>query len=112
LPAGQRLSAWFIASKIHLGGPSETDLVVLGNPRPGDAYLCFYTPAGIGWFWVFRRTAGQPKLILKAPGNVLEVLTTTHDGYRDIQTMTVGQAGRYITTVTFHFDGKRYQPSY
>ena len=111
LPPGQPLSSWFIASRIHLGGPNETDLVVLGNPEPGDSYPCFYTPSGLGWFWVFRQGAGQPELILKAIGNGLEVLKTRHGAHKDIQTMSIGQAGRYVTTVTFHFDGKRYRQS-
>lgn len=77
LPPGQPLRSWFIASRIHLDGPNETDLVVLGNQQAGDSYLCF----------------------------------SRHGAHRDVQTMSIGQAGRYVTTVTFHFDGKRYRQS-
>lgn len=108
LPADEPLSTWFIASEIHLGVPNEADLVVLANPSPGEAYPCFHSAAGISWFWVFRRTAGRYDLILKAPGNELNVLTARHNGYKNIQTLTRGEAGRYVTTITFHFDSNRY----
>lgn len=109
LPSGEPLSSWFLASEIHLDGPNETDLMVLANPEPGKAYLCFHSVEGISWFWVFRQTAGQSELILKAPGQGMDALKARHSGYKDIQTVTGGQAGRYLTTITYRFDGKRYR---
>jgi len=109
LPAGGLLSSWFIASEIHLDGVNETDLVVLANPKPEESYPCFHSVAGISWFWVFRQTGRRYELVLRCAGNGLDVLKTRNNGYRDLQTVTLGQAGRYVTTTTFRFDGKRYK---
>jgi hypothetical protein len=103
LPRGHSLASWFIGSKIHLGGPGESDLVVVPA-----RYECFHSVAGIGIFWVFRPVAGQFELVLKTLGNGLLVLQTRHNGYRNIQTGTLGSAGRFLTTVTFRFDGHKY----
>jgi hypothetical protein len=105
LPAGQSLASWFVGSKIHLDGPSESDLVVV--PRPDNE--CFHSAAGIGTFWIFRRVRDEYELVLKALGNGLAILGAKHNGYRSIQTGTIGQAGRQFTTIVFQFDGKLYQ---
>jgi hypothetical protein len=104
LPANHSLASLFIGSEIHLDGPSRSDLIVV--PVPGNG--CFQGATGIGSFWVFRRAGKQYELALKALGNGLTVLKTRYDGYRIIQTGTLGQAGRYLTTITFRFDGKQY----
>jgi hypothetical protein len=105
LPPGHSLASWFIGSEIHLDGPSENDLVVVPLPDNG----CFHSAAGIGTFWILRRVGEQYELVLKALGNGLTILGTKHNGYRSIQTGTIGQAGRQFTTVIFRFDGKCYQ---
>ena len=105
LPPGHSLASLFIGSEIHLDGPSESDLVVV--PLPGNE--CFHSAAGIGTFWIFRRVGDQYELVLKALGNGLTILGAEHNGYRGIQTGTIGQAGRQFTTVVFRFDGKRYR---
>lgn len=106
LTPGQLLSSWFIASEIHLDGRNETDLVVLPNPY-GEQSMCFHSVEGIGWFWVFRQNQGRHELVLKASGNGLEILNSSHNGYKDIQ--TVSGVGRFVTTIIFHFDGRRYR---
>ena len=108
LDPGQSLGSWFIASEIHLAGPAEDDLVVVPSFKSSES-MCFQSVAGIGWFWVFRRVDTRYQLALKAAGNGLEVLGTRSSGYRDIQTSTLGQAGRHLTTMIFRFDGTRYQ---
>jgi hypothetical protein len=105
LPPGHSLTSLFIGSNIHLDGSSESDLVVVPVPDFG----CFQSATGIGVFWVFRGVGEQYELVLKALGSGLTILKTRHKGYRIIQTGTIGQAGREFTTVTFRFDGKRYQ---
>ena len=81
----------------------------MANPKPEESYSCFHSVAGISWFWVFRQAGKRYELVLKAAGNGLDVLKTRNNGYRDLQTATLGQAGRFVTTTTFRFDGKRYQ---
>jgi len=108
LSAGQELGTWFIVSEIHLDGPAEVDLVVVPSMR-GEEAPCFLTPAGIGQFWMFLRTGRGYQLALKAFGNGLSVLKTRNNGYRDLQTVTLGQAGKYETTITFRFDRGQYR---
>jgi hypothetical protein len=107
--ADKPFASWFVASEIHLDGRDERDLVVLPNPRWQPGYGCFYSASGIQWFWIFRRTAAQYQLVLTTPGNGISILQGTHAGHRDIQSVIVGSAGRFITTVTYRFDGNRYQ---
>jgi len=107
LPPGRRLGSWFVASEVHLDGPAETDFVVVPSFQ-GEERMCFQSVAGIGWFWIFRKVETQYRLVLKAAGNGLSVLETRSNGYRDIQTSTLGQAGKYLTTLSFRFDGERY----
>ncbi len=108
LSPGETLSTWFLASPIHLAGSEETDLVVLPSLRR-EAALCFQGATGIGWFWVFRKTGDKYQLVLKAAGNSLDVLKNRDHVYRDIRTSTIGQAGKYLTTIVFRFDGERYR---
>ncbi|MGO9865181.1 MAG: hypothetical protein ACLPLR_16360 [Terriglobales bacterium] len=108
LAPGQDLASWFTASEIHLDGPDEADLVVLPSFR-GKEGMCFQSATGIGLFWIFRKNGKQYHLLLKTWGGGLEILRNRSNDYRDIQTGSLGQAGRYLTTVTFRFDGKRYQ---
>jgi hypothetical protein len=107
LSAGQHLGSWFLASEIHLDSPAQTDLIVVPSFQ-GEEGMCFESVEGIGWFWVFRSADTNYQLVLKAAGNGLEVLRTRSNGYRDIQTGVVSQAGKYVTTVTFRFNGNEY----
>jgi len=101
--------SWFVASEVHLDGQRERDLVVLPNPRWQPGYGCFYSASGIRWFWIFRKTGEQYNSVLTTTGNGIEILQDKHAGFRDIRSGTIGSAGRFLTTVIFHFDGKQYQ---
>lgn len=107
LDLGQSLSSWFIASLIYLDGPNEADVVVVPSFR-GQESMCFQTPAGIGLFWVFRQYGHRYALVLRTWGGGLEVLQSRTNGYRNIRTGTLGQAGKILTKLPFHFDGTRY----
>lgn len=105
LPPNHSLASLFIGSEIHLDGPNERDLVVLPIPDSG----CFQGATGIGTFWVFKASGERSKLVLKALGNGLEIAKNRYNGFRIIQTGTIGQSGKEYTTITFRFDGKTYQ---
>lgn len=107
LESGQSLSSWFLASAIRLDGSDEADLIVVPSFR-GQESMCFQTPAGIGLFWIFRRSKGQYDLILRTWAGGLRILNERTNGYRDVQAGTLGQAGRNLTSVTFHFNGIKY----
>jgi hypothetical protein len=102
-------NSWFVASTVHLDGPDERDLVVLPNPDWQPGYGCFYSASGIQWFWIFRRTPKQYQLVLTTPGNGILILQDNHADHRDIQSGTIGSAGRFVTTTTYRFDGTRYR---
>jgi hypothetical protein len=108
LGPGKQLSAWFIGSQIHLNGPTEVDLIVVPSFH-GDEQMCFQTPSGIGTFWVFCKRRLGYELALNARANGLEVKKSRHVGYRDIETTTLGQAGRNMTVIVFRFRGETYQ---
>ena len=106
--AGQSLSSWFVASLIHLGGPKQADVVVVPSFN-GEESMCFQTPAGIiGMFWLFRQHGQRYELVLRTWGGGFEILPSRTNGYRDVRTGTLGQAGRALTNLDFHFDGTRY----
>jgi hypothetical protein len=106
IPRGESLTSWFTASEIHLNAPDEADLIVLPVAQ-GDAYICFHSVEGIGWFWVFRQAAGRYELVLKTAGLGLSVLDTRHNAYRDIR--SDGQVGKWSTTATFRFEDGHYR---
>ena len=109
LGPNQLLNSWFIASEIHLAGPKESDLVIVPSPEIGPVHMCFNSVSGIGWFWIYRKIGERYRLVLKAAGNGLNILKTRTNGYRNIQAGSIGMAGRYVTTITFCFDGKLYR---
>jgi hypothetical protein len=92
---------WLQASEIHLDGPNEIDLIVVGTGGLRGAHI---VP-----FWVFRKKQTGYELVLATGGDALSVLKTRWKGFRDINGYGIGLAGAEITTVTYRFDGQRYQ---
>lgn len=107
LAPDQSLSSWFVASVIHLDGPTEADLIVLPSFH-GQESMCFQTPSGIGLFWLFMQNGQRYELVLKTWGSGLQILKSEVNGHRNIQTGTLGQAGRVLTNTVFGFDGIHY----
>jgi hypothetical protein len=110
LEPGQTLSSWFIASAIHLDGPKESDVVVVPS-FSGQESMCFQSASGVGLFWIFRKNSERYELVLKTYGNGLEILKSKTNGYRNIRTGTIGEAGKELTELVFHFDGTHYVES-
>lgn len=88
----------FLASEIHLDGPKEIDLVIIG----------------IGWFrgngatfWVFRNLPDGYRLVLKATAHDLIAQRARSNGFRNISTGSP-IAGSSIEIV-YRFDGKKYE---
>jgi hypothetical protein len=107
MPRGRSLSAWFMASEVHLNGSDRADIVVLPVGTQGESYMCFRSVEGIEWFWVFRHIGGRYELVLKTAGLGLSVLDTRHNGYRDIR--SDGQVGKWSTTTTFRLGDGHYR---
>ena len=90
----------FCASEIHLTASNETDLVVMGGV---GGMSC----AESGWFWVVRSAHKNPKVVLYASGNSLEVLESSALGFRDIRILY--ESASNTAEHFYHFDGKRYK---
>jgi hypothetical protein len=100
-PPDELPAEWLLASGIHLDGPNEIDLIVLGTGGLRGAHT---VP-----FWVFRKKQTGYELVLATGGDGLSVLKTRWKGFREINALGIGFAGREITTVTYRFDGQHYQ---
>jgi hypothetical protein len=94
-------ASWFVASKIHLNGRDEIAFVILPK-KP-----CM-NGANVGPFWIARQVAKNGyRLILDAGGLGLDVLSTKHNGYSDIEVRSATAAS--VSTVIFRFDGQTYR---
>jgi hypothetical protein len=103
-------ASWFVASEIHLDGPNDIDFIVqpkaLGkSPSPNG---CLFG-AHVVPFWVLRNRDGNYDLLLQTGGDFLQVLDSRTNGYRDVK--GIGLTAVSATSVTFRFDGKKYQAS-
>jgi hypothetical protein len=89
----------FLASEIHLDGPNEIALIVMGEGRLRGANVIS--------FWVFRKSPQGYELILDVAAHDLTVKRTRWKGYRIIETAKLTSS--IGTIATFRFDGKRYR---
>jgi hypothetical protein len=106
---GDPQSHWFIASKIHLAGRGEHDLIVETrhggrNHKLGNS--CLYG-ANIGPFWVLRFHDSRYEVVLSISALGLNILPSKHNHFKDIETGAV-IGNRYVSTLIFHFDGAKY----
>lgn len=110
----QVLASWFLGSEIHLDGPGEVDLIVLPNlpkiiadtvssAQNGTCMLGAHT----GPFWVLRKRDGRYEILFETNTEVLEVLDSKSNGYRDLQETTILRDR--TVTITNRFDGKKYK---
>jgi hypothetical protein len=89
----------FRATEVHLSSPDEVDLVVIGvSPMRG---------ADCGWFWVVRSARNDPKVVLFANANSLELTESGTNGYRDI--LTAWSSATETNETAYRFDGKNYK---
>jgi hypothetical protein len=90
---------FFHAAAVHLNSPEQVDAVALG--------VCPLCGADNGWFWVIRSARKDPKVVLFANGNSIELLDTQTNGYRDIRSSW--SSPNETQTDTYHYDGRRYK---
>jgi hypothetical protein len=89
----------FQASEVHLNGPDEVDLIVIGIPPMAGA--------DSGWFWIVRSANKNPQMVLFAGGNTLELMDSKTLGYRDIR--GVSSTASETRDAIYHFDGDQYK---
>jgi hypothetical protein len=85
------------ASKIHLEGSTEVDLVV---PVLAGGHAAF--------FYILRPTSDGYQLIFDSGGDSMTVLRTKSHGYRDLQIEGITMAGKNVRTLIYRFDGHKY----
>jgi hypothetical protein len=98
LPVEKLPTSWFSASAIHLSGPKELDLVVVGKPPLAGANT---VP-----FWVFLATSHGYQLVLMQSAHDLTVKNTRWKGYREIEASAESAVEFY--SAMFGFDGNQY----
>ena len=89
----------FRAAEVHLSRPDEVDLVVIG--------VCPMCGADNGWFWLVRSARSDPKVVLFAGGNILELMNSRTNGCRDIR--SAWSSSSETKNTLYHFDGKEYK---
>ncbi len=91
-------SSWFFASVVHLAGPDQKDVVVMGR--------CPVCGANVVPFWVFRPTANGYEQVMFGGGLSLSVGKHRTHGYLDIETSLVSMQKPW--TGSWRFDGQKY----
>jgi len=60
-----------------------------------------------GWFWLLRSVHKNPKIVLFATGNSLDLMESRTLGYRDIRSVWSSASDTHQTV--YHFDGNEYK---
>jgi len=110
----QQLPAnWFVASRVHLDGPDEVDLVVQPSDRLPDtpegavsANACLIG-ANTVQFWILRKTQEGFVLVLSEIASELEIRSSRTHRLRDVRLRAV--VGGYVSNLECKFDGQAYQ---
>jgi len=84
---------------VHLHGPHERDLVVIGSGAP-------YIGANIGPFWIVRELPGGPKVVFSVTALEISIRSTKHNGMDDVECFA--STGRRGLDGSFRFNGQRY----
>ncbi len=92
-------NSWFFASIVHLAGPDEQDVVVMGR--------CPVCGANVAPFWVFRPTRDGYEQLMFGGGLALELMKSRTNGFRDLETSYVST--QKLWTDVWRFDGQKYQ---
>jgi hypothetical protein len=91
-------NSWFLASVVHLAGPDEKDIVVMGQ--------CPVCGANVAPFWIFRPTVNGYEQVMSGGGLSLSVCKHRTHGYLDIETSLVSMQKPW--TGTWRYDGQKY----
>jgi hypothetical protein len=89
----------FLASEVHLDGPTEADLIVMGDGR--------LRGANVATFWIFRKLPEGYRLVLKITTFGLTVERSRWKGLRNIS-IASPKAG-YSVEDFFRFNGEKYE---
>jgi hypothetical protein len=87
------------ATVVHLHGPNERDVVIVGSGRP-------FIGANVGPFWVIRDLPSGPQVVLGTVSLALTIQKSSSNGFRDIEAFAVLATHGSVTD--YHFDGTKY----
>jgi hypothetical protein len=87
------------AGVIHLNGPNEKDLIVVGSGAP-------FIGANIGPFWVIRDLPAGPEVVFSTIALGLTIQKTRFNGLRNIEAFAVSGWG--TTIIDFRFNSTKY----
>lgn len=97
---------WFVASAVHLKN-GETDIVVMPRTTSeGEATNGCLLGAHTGPFWILTKNQNAYTLVLEENTQVLQILSSRSNGYRDIETKARNL--NESTTWVYSFDGHKY----
>ncbi len=103
-------ATWFVGANIHLSSSSESDLIVMPRElKQAPSENRCLLGANVGPFWIFKRVANGFPLVLELHTVGVTILKAQTNGYRDIQSEKILQAGAYISTERYKFNGHVYQ---
>jgi hypothetical protein len=88
----------FQATEVHLDGPGEIDLLIMGIPPMSGADNC--------WFWLVRPSGDTPKVLLFTGEYSVELMNSKTNGYRDVR--SVWSSPNETDTTIYHFGGRQY----
>jgi hypothetical protein len=87
------------ATVVHLHGPNERDLVVVGSSGP-------FIGGNVGPFWIIRNLPTGPQVVLSIITLSLSIQKTNSQGFRDIEASAATAVEG--STTSFRFNGKKY----
>jgi hypothetical protein len=96
---------WFVGSVIQLGNQKHDGMVVQPRKHPATVEPCLLHVHSMP-FWVFVKTRNGYALVLTDSVQLLRVLRTKSNGYRDIETSMSTTLGE--TRWFYKFDGHKY----
>ncbi len=91
--------SWFLASAIHLAGPEEEDLVVIGRPP--------ILGANVTTFWIFRPRRDGFELLLTASAHDISIKNRRFNSYREVDVFSATAVR--LVTVRYRLEGATYK---
>jgi hypothetical protein len=98
-PIGKLTREGLEAGVVHLHGPHERDLIVVGSGAP-------FIGANVGPFWIVRDLPDGPQVVFSTIALGISIQSTWFNQYRTIEASAATAVE--VTTVRFRFDGKKY----
>jgi hypothetical protein len=97
----RRIAEYFRTTEVRLSDSGEVDLLVRGSPPMRGA--------NVGWFWFVRSPNNNPKIVLFAIGDSVELLRSKRQGLKDVRSVHTSPV--YTHICIYRFSGNIYRLS-